>query len=145
MLRRSIEIEVPISSAAVLSGPDPYNVLDYLRRGGSSDFRSAEDGVFSFRLLFPSKHSGGRAHMPEIMQAKVFINGNSGVQTKTCDFSGVLLSLGDCKFEQGNRQLIWIDYLAGVDGGERIGEIRFECSIDYLLACVANEQIHKAA
>ncbi|MDO8566585.1 MAG: hypothetical protein Q7R58_00335 [bacterium] len=126
MLKRTIEVSVPLTYAVVLASPDPKIVLKYLwglERGNC-------DELFDFLLLFPSKENGGATSSTKVLDAKVFINGNSIVEEMTSRFEGVLHSLGDAVFGTENGPRVWINVLAGQRGGERVGECTFDVPID---------------
>jgi len=146
MLKRKLVVEIPVDNAVVISGPDPAEVIKYLCNESTYLIpQRGTLGVFPFRLLFPSNRCGGRADMPEIFSANIFISGNSTIQDKTSNFAGALFSLGNCSFERDLSPHLWIRYLAGEKGGERIGEILFESSIDSLLERITRNSARKAA
>lgn len=81
--------------------------------------------------------------MPEIFPADIFINGNSGIQAGTSDFEGFLVRINGCEFKERSGPLVWIKYLAGKEGGERMGEITFDWAIDSIFR--AMERITRKA
>lgn len=146
MLKRTVEVAILLKHATVLLSPDPNIVLSYLQ---NLERRSYLDGLFDFRLLFPSKKNGGVTDSAEVLDARIFINGNSSIGRTTSRFEGVLHSLGDAifgtDFGNENGPLVWIDILSGKQGGERVGECMFEVSIDVLSRYIDVAKKQKAA
>lgn len=132
-MQRTIIVEVPVYNAAVISGPDPLQVLDYLSSLSSGAQTMNDNGIFEFQLLFPSKYCGGSGDSPQIVTAKIFIDGNSIVSSRNSRFSGALCSLDFREYESSHGPIVRINYLTGQEGGERVGEIVFEIPIDKLI------------
>lgn len=143
MLKRTIEVSIPLKHAVVLVSPDPNIVLSYFQNLGRRKDHS--DGLFDFQLLFPSKKNGGVTDSMEVLDAKVFISGNSSIGQTTSRFEGVLHSLGDAILGAESGPLVWIDILAGRQGGKCVGECMFDTTIDMLFSYTGVPRYKKAA
>lgn len=118
MLKTTVEVSIPIRTAAVINGPSGEEILQYLQKNRTDDHNS-DDGIFQFQLLLPSKAGGGIRDFPVVGDAKVFINGNSSPTY----IEGTLVSLGDAVFEEKPGRhtgpMIRVRYIESL----RVGEI----------------------